>query len=386
MSPSRLRTILVLGIVAALAVGAWFAREALFGSRDANAALILASVERRDLEDVVTATGTLQPRDFVDVGAQVSGLLERIHVEVGDRVEIDQLLGEIDPRVLSSRVEATRAQLRSQRAQLLERKANLDLAELQVRRQRNLMAEEATSREALQNAEASLRVAQAQIAALEAQIDQTDASLRADEANLEYTRIVAPMNGTVVSITARQGQTLNANQSAPTILRIADLSTMTVETQVSEADIGRLSVGMDVWFTTLGGSDQRWEGKLRRIDPTPTVTNNVVLYNAQFDVPNPDGRLMTQMTAQVFFVVSRAEDALVVPRAALAAGRPRGVRAAGTPGSATVRVVDDDGRTTERPIKTGISNRIEIQVLSGLAEGERVVAGNAAAGRGTAQR
>ena len=383
MSPSRLRTILVLGVVAALAAGAWFARDTLLGSRDANAALILASVERRDLEDVVTATGTLQPRDFVDVGAQVSGLLERIHVEVGDRVEIDQLLGEIDPRVLSSRVEATRAQLRSQRAQLREREANLDLAELQVRRQRNLMAEEATSREALQNAEASLRVAQAQIAALEAQIEQTEASLRADEANLEYTRIVAPMNGTVVSITARQGQTLNANQSAPTILRIADLSTMTVETQVSEADIGRLSVGMDVWFTTLGGGGQRWEGKLRRIDPTPTVTNNVVLYNAQFDVPNPDGRLMTQMTAQVFFVVSRAEDALVVPRAALQAGGMRG----GTPaGKATVRVVDDTGRTAERTIETGIANRIEVQVLSGLAEGERVVAGNAAAGRGAAAR
>ena len=386
MSPPRLRTILVLGIVAALAVGAWFAREALFGSRDANAALILASVERRDLEDVVTATGTLQPRDFVDVGAQVSGLLNRIHVEVGDRVEADQLLGEIDPRVLSSRVEATRAQLRSQRAQLLEREANLDLAELQVRRQRNLMAEEATSREALQNAEASLRVAQAQAEALRAQIDQTDASLRADEANLEYTRILAPMDGTVVSITARQGQTLNANQSAPTILRIADLSTMTVETQVSEADIGRLSVGMDVWFTTLGGSEQRWEGTLRRIDPTPTVTNNVVLYNAQFEVPNPDGRLMTQMTAQVFFVVSRAEDALVVPRAALEAGRPRGVRAAGTPGNATVRVVNEDGRTIERTIETGISNRIETQVLSGLSEGERVVAGNAAASRGAAAR
>jgi macrolide-specific efflux system membrane fusion protein len=380
MRPFRLRPALVLSLVVVLAGAAWFARDTLFGDGDANAALILATVERRDLEDVVTATGTLQPRDFVDVGAQVSGLLERIHVEVGDRVEADQLLAEIDPRVLSSRVEATRAQLRSQRAQLLEREANLELARLQVRRQRNLMAEEATSREALQNAEASLRVAQAQIAALEAQIDQTEASLRADEANLEYTRIVAPMAGTVVSITARQGQTLNANQSAPTILRIADLSTMTVETQVSEADIGRLSVGMDVWFTTLGGGGQRWEGKLRRIDPTPTVTNNVVLYNAQFDVPNPDGRLMTQMTAQVFFVVARAEDALVVPLAALAGGA-RG-RGAGVPRQATVRVVTGEGgRTQERTVETGIANRIEVQVLSGLSEGERVVAGNTAAGR-----
>src|SRR5690606_34112149 len=136
------------------------------------------------------------------------------------------------------------------------------------------------------------------------------------------TRIVAPMAGTVVSITARQGQTLNANQQAPTILRIADLSTMTVETQVSEADIGRLRLGMDVWFTTLGANGQRWESQLRRTDPTPTVTNNVVLYNALFDVPNADRRLMTQMTAQVFFVVARAEDAITVPLAALSGLTP----------------------------------------------------------------
>ena len=380
--PPRARSIRIALIVATLlglAAGAWFARG-LFSGNEANAGLSFATVQRGVLEDVVTATGTLQPRDYVDVGAQVSGLLERIHVEVGDEVASGQLLAEIDPRVLSSRVEGTRAQLRAQRAQLLERQANLDLAESQARRQRNLMAEDATTRESLQNAEAGLRAASAQIEALRAQIEQTEASLRADEANLEYTRIVAPMAGTVVSITARQGQTLNANQSAPTILRIADLSTMTVETQVSEADVSRLRLGMAVWFTTLGGNGQRWEGELRRIDPTPTVTNNVVLYNALFDVPNPDRRLMTQMTAQVFFVVARAEDALSVPMAALSGLTPaRGARSEGGAAArkARVQVLGADGRVAEREVEVGLTSRVAAHITAGLAEGDRVVVGGA---------
>lgn len=373
----------VCALAIAIAAGLWFARDAIFGNGDASAGLVVVTVQRGTLEDIVTATGTLQPRDYVDVGAQVSGLLNHIHVEVGSEVSTGDLLAEIDARVLASRVDATRAQLRSQRAQLLERQANLQLAELQTRRQRNLMAEDATTRDALQTAEAGLLAAQAQIEALKAQTEQTDASLRADEANLEYARILAPMDGTVVSITARQGQTLNANQSAPTILRIADLSTMTVETQVSEADVGRLRLGMDVWFTTLGAGGQRWEGKLRRIDPTPVVTNNVVLYNALFEVPNAGRRLMTQMTAQVFFVVARAEDTLSVPLAAVSGlnsrrSRPAsgGETASAAPRKANVRVVGEGGRVTEREVEVGLTSRIAAQIVSGLNEGERVVAGS----------
>lgn len=401
-------------VLVALAATAWFARDTLFGTADPTANLVTTTVQRGKLEDLVTATGTLQPREYVDVGAQVSGLLNRIHVEVGDTVVAGQLLAEIDARVLSSRVEATEAQLRSQRAQMIEREANLELAESQARRQRNLMAEDATTRESLQNAEASLRAVRAQIDSLKAQIEQTESNLRADEANLEYTRISAPMDGTVVSIEARQGQTLNANQSAPTILRIADLSIMTVETQVSEADVGRLRLGMPVWFTTLGGTGQRWEGTLRRVDPTPTVTNNVVLYNAVFDVPNPDRRLMTQMTAQVFFVVAQADDTLMVPMAAITGLAPRAQRPATEGGNrrdrpnsekpgmdapreredrptnatrkATVRVIDGGGRIVEREVEVGVTSRITAQIVSGLNEGERIVAGSRAPGAANATR
>jgi len=397
------RALLIL--VPLLLAGGWYAWPQFFGKQDALAAYQFATVERGDIEDVVTATGTLQPRDYVDVGAQVSGQLKEIHVEVGDAVKEGELLAQIDPTVYRARVDASRAQLRNLRAQLKDREAQLTLAQIQLRRQRALMAEDATTRESLQTAEASAQSADAQLEALRAQIEQIESTLRADEANLQYARILSPMAGTVVSITARQGQTLNTNQQAPVVMRIADLSTMTVQTQVSEADVSRLRLGMEAYFTTLGGGGKRWQGTLEKIEPTPTVTNNVVLYNALFDVPNPDGRLMTQMTAQVFFIVSQAKDVLLVPMAALAQGAPRaplsgaagpsstaagggggGARGMGEgrgasaptaagPRRSTVRVDDGRGGLEARTVELGVSNRVQAQVLSGLVEGERVVAG-----------
>ncbi|NLF55895.1 MAG: efflux RND transporter periplasmic adaptor subunit [Thauera phenolivorans] len=396
-APRWKRPLLGLAALCVLAALVWTGWRAMQQREDGLAAYQLATVARGDIEDVVTATGTLQPRNYVDVGAQVSGQLERIHVEVGSEVEQGQLLAEIDPTVYRARVDASRAQLRNLRAQLKDREAQLALARIQFRRQTALMAEDATTRESVQSAEATQKSAAAQLEALRAQIEQIESTLRADEANLEYADILSPMSGTVVSITARQGQTLNTNQQAPVILRVADLSTMTVQTEVSEADVGRLRLGMEAYFTTLGGGSERWRGKLEKIEPTPTVTNNVVLYNALFDVPNPDGRLMTQMTAQVFFVVAQAENALVVPMAALAQGAPRarGAQAAARAVSATpadesrpavrrgtVRVVGARGALEERAVEIGVANRVQAEIRSGLAEGDQVVAGLARAANG----
>lgn len=338
----------------------------------------LASVEvrRGNIEALVTATGVLQPRTYVDVGAQVSGQLESLHVQVGDEVKQGDLLAEIDPTVYLARVDGTRAQLRNQQAQLKDRKAQLTLADIQLQRQKNLFAEDATTREALQSAEASLRSAEAQIEALTAQIEQTQSTLRAEEANLEYAKIYAPMDGTVVTIDARQGQTLNASQTTPILMRIADLDTMSVQAQVSEADIGQLETGMPVYFTTLGNQGRRWEGELSRIEPTPLVENNVVLYYALFDVPNPGGRLLPQMTAQVFFVAGAADDALVVPVSALRYGgqerRDAGTdSASGRP--ATVSVVRPGAAPELRNVRVGVTDRVHAEILSGLREGERVL-------------
>jgi membrane fusion protein, macrolide-specific efflux system len=381
---------------AAYAVHAWAARA---GATDQ---LTVATVLRGDLEDTVTATGILQPRDYVDVGTQVSGQLKKLHVEIGSRVKAGQLIAEIDPTVYQSRVEADQAQLRTQQAQLVDKQAQLTLAEEQHERQVNLMNDNATTQDALQTSEAALGSARAQIDVLKAQIEQTQSTLRGDQASLNYTKIYAPMSGTVVAQSAKQGQTLNANQQAPLIVRVADLSTMTVQSQVSEADVAKLRAGMPVYFTTLGDTNKRWYGTLRQINPTPETVNNVVLYDALFDVDNRDGALMTQMTAQVFFVAAEAKNAVLVPVSALRpasapAAPRRGTRAndaapAVDPrtslanGPAVVRVVASNGSIVPRDVRVGVVSRVSAQIVSGLEPGEQIVIGQRTAAPATAAK
>jgi len=403
MSPPR-RKALLLAIVAAagilLPIAGYFAWRSWFAGDDQGDKLLTAVATRGNLEDTVTATGTLQPKEFVDVGTQVSGQIRKLHVDIGAVVKKGQLLAEIDPSVYQARVDGDRAQLQNQQAQLADRQAQRVLAELQLKRQQNMTQDDATTAEALQGAEAGRESALAQVNSMKAQMQQTASTLRGDEASLGYTRIYAPIAGTVVSQAARQGQTLNANQQAPIVMRIADLSTMTVQAQVSEADVPKLKVGMEVYFTTLGGDNRRYRSTLRQIPPTPTVVNNVVLYDALFDVANPRQTLMTQMTAQVFFVIASAQDAVLVPLPALhpvatpAEGTRRGVRggsrgARGASGSdprsqfangrAMVSVVAADGKVTEREVKVGVMNRVSAQIVSGLEPDEKVVIGSRAA-------
>ena len=391
---------LVLAACAVLAGGGYYTWQTWFAKDGSANSLLTAVVTRGNLEDTVTATGTLQPKDFVDVGTQVSGQLKKLLVDIGAVVKKGQLLAEIDPSVYQAKVDGDQAQMLNQQAQLADKQAQLALADLQLTRQQNLTRDDATTADALQSAEAARKSALAQQDSIKAQIQQTGSTLRGDEASLGYTKIYAPIAGTVVSQAAKQGQTLNANQQAPIVMRIADLSTMTVQAQVSEADVPKLHVGMDVYFTTLGGDKRRFYGKLSQIQPTPTVVNNVVLYDALFDVANPNQALMTQMTAQVFFIVSSAKDAVLVPLTALrpvaAEGRPRAprvsgtgategkgaVRSAGTDprnqfanGRALVSVVKTDGKIADREVKVGVMNRVSAQIISGLEPGETVVIG-----------
>ena len=365
IKPTFSRRVWAIGALVLLAGAAtfWWTRS----DSQAAAGTSTVTVVRGPIEDTITALGTLQPIDYVDVGAQVSGQLLKLHVALGDEVEAGQLLAEIDPRVQQSKVLASEAQLANQRAQLRQYQAQLELSQTQLKRQQALYNERATSQELLQSAQADAKVKAAQIDALQAQIRQTEAGLEEDRTNLEYTKIYAPMSGTVVSQSAKQGQTLNANQQAPVIVQIADLSRMTVDTQVSEADIGKLREGMPVYFTTLG-QERRWQATLRQILPTPTVTSNVVLYNAQFDVDNPDGKLMTQMTAQVFFVNAQADDVLTVP-VSLLQNRP------GRPaenGQMYRLNVLENGKPVERVVTIGLRDRVNAQVVDGLSEGEQV--------------
>ncbi|MEZ5528032.1 MAG: efflux RND transporter periplasmic adaptor subunit [Gammaproteobacteria bacterium] len=377
---------------------------------------LIATVEVGSIINTISSAGTLKPSSYVDVGAQVSGQLEKLYVEVGDIVEEGQLLAEIDARAQQSRVEASRSAIEAQEAQVASRKASLELAKTNAARQERLMAANATSQLDYDNAITSLASAQSSLIQLEKQIEQARASLATDETELEYTRIYAPIAGTVVSIEMNEGRTLNANQQAPTILRIADLTLMTVEAEISEADIGNLKKGMEIYFTTLAGGNRRWTGTLRQILPTPVVESNVVLYTGLFDVENQDSSLLPEMTAQVFFITSAARNVLTVPLGALsfidpsqmnaaapgqndgegaappaAAQRPaNGQRPAGMrrPGGnaatngdvparrpATVRIVLADGSEEERRVVVGITSRVSAEIINGLQEGDQVIAG-----------
>ncbi|MCK9563513.1 MAG: efflux RND transporter periplasmic adaptor subunit [Bacteroidales bacterium] len=384
-------------LIALLAVGlAYWAASSLFAAPPAPDYLTV-TVSRGDIEDTIGSLGTLEPKDYVDVGTQVSGQLNSLLVDIGDQVEQGQLLAEIDPTVYESRVRSSRASLNNLRAQLTLQEAEQVLAGRRLERNRNLYREKAVSEDVLLASETEVITSAARIEALKAQIDSAEATLDGDVANLGYTKIYAPMSGTVVDSAVFQGQTVNASQTAPTIVRIANLDTMTVRVQVSEADVVRISEGLPVYFSTLGMAERRWYGTVRKVLPTPETLNNVVLFHVLIDVENPDGMLMTSMTAQVFFVLAEARDTLVVPVSAVTAlrgERTAGARAAGESapparssgprpaggGDAPrhqVQVVTANGVET-RPVRIGVSSRTEVAVLSGLAEGDQVVIGRAA--------
>jgi len=397
---ARRQPYLSIGIAAVLIGALGYGAYALTGSSGPE--YTTATVTRGDIEDSVTALGNLQPKNYVDVGAQATGQLKKLYVDIGDTVKQGQLLAEIDPQVQTAKVQTDQGNVANLQAQLTDRQAQYALAQANFERQKRLQAANATDKADYDSANQAMQSAGAQVNALKAQVEAAQSQLNGDQVTLGYTKIYAPMSGTVVSESIKQGQTINSVQQAPTILRIADLSLMEVWTQVSEADVPKLRVGMPAYFTTLGDPSKRWYGKLEQIQPTPTTTNNVVLYTATFDVANPDQQLMTQMTAQVFFVTASAHNVVIVPVSALHQGHAHagGRTSSRTPnqgdGSAAqsssprhrkppklpagqsyafVRVVEPDGAIKPTRIVIGVSNRVSAQVISGLNVGDQVVSG-----------
>jgi len=362
-SSARRRRLLALAILAGLSLLAFLALRNPEAEPPA-----LATVELAELEETITAQGKLEPKEYVIVGAQVSGQLKKLHVAIGDRVRAGELIAEIDPRIFETRVAADRARLAALDAQLAEQRAQIAYATQVLARNRDLIGLRAVSQEALEESESALAAAQARARSLAAQIDEARSTLAGNETNLGYTRILAPMSGTVVSQTAREGQTLNANQLAPEILQIADLGTMTVRAQVAEADITRIRPGMPVYFTILGALERRWRAEVRQVLPSPELINDVVLYNVLADVDNASGELMNGMTTQMFFIVARAEQAPSLPTAALGRRLPGEDRE----GEAyEVRKCQGD-RCSPGIVQIGIMTRSHAEIRAGLEPGDQV--------------
>ncbi len=360
------------GLLAALAGGGWWGYTHFWGGAEDQKKVEVIAVTRGNIEDSVSAQGKLEPKDYVDVGVQVSGQLKKLYVEIGDTVKAGDLLAEIDPQTYQSKVDGNLAQIKSLQAQLEQQKAQAAYDKLQFERTEKLVKAKAVSEQEAEEKEKAYRVSEATVASLEAQIEEAQASLDTNQINLGYTKIYAPMDGIISDQIAREGQTLNANQTTPTVVQVANLDVMTIRAEIAEADVMRLKAGMESDFSTLGSLERKWKGTIRQILPTPEEVNDVVLYNALIDVENKDRQLMNGMSTQNTFIVGKAENVLIVPTKAL--GRRVPARDDDAKGTAyVVRVMGADGAAQEREVYVGLVTRAKAEVKSGLREGEQVV-------------
>lgn len=332
---------------------------------------LTAAVQRSDIENAVLATGVLQALKQVEVGAQVSGQLKSLKVVLGQTVKKGDWLAEIDPVISQNTLAQEQAKLDNLQAQKLAKEVRIKQAQLSWTRQQEMLAKDAAARQDMETADAELRALRADGVSLDAQIRQQRLALASAQTNLSYTRIIAPIDGDVVSISTLEGQTVVASFQVPTLMKLADLSTMTVKAQVSEADVVRVKAGQPVYFTILGDPDTRYHGTLRAVQPSPEKINNAVFFNALFDVPNPDRTLRVDMTAQVAILLGEAKQALVVPLTALG-NRDKD-------GRQEVRVLKADQTVDKRMVRVGITNNFQAQVLEGLKEGDSVITGDASA-------
>lgn len=382
-----LRSIAAIVILAALAAGAYLLWKS-YGAA-ATPSLMTAAVVRGDIEQTVLASGTLKPVKLVAVGAQVSGQITSVKVALGQSVKSGDVIAEIDSVTQENALRTTEAALANMKAQRQEKQATLKLNEQTLARQKQMVEKKTVSQADYDSAAAAVAVTQAQIAALDAQLQSGEVAIETARANLDYTRITAPTDGTVLSIVSQEGQTVNATQSTPTIVILGQLDRMTVRAEISEADVLKVKPGQEVWFTVLGEPDKRYEAALGSIEPAPesirddssittsssttssSSSSEAIYYNGIFDVDNAEGRLRTYMTVQVNIVLGRVDNVLTIPSAAL------GSKA--SDGGWMVRVAGKDGEVSSRAVSIGLNNKVTAEVLDGLEEGEQVVTGEASA-------
>lgn len=322
-------------------------------------------VEKADITQVVQAAGVLQAKTKVDVGAQVSGQIQTLHVQLGQQVKKGDLLVSLDPELARNEVARAEAALLQQRALLDARQVDLKLARSEVERQRRLLAGNATAGQEAERAETELAKLEADVRGQSAVLSRLQADLAQAQVRLGYTRISAPMDGVVVNIPVQEGQTVIAVQITPVMLTLADLDTITVRTKVPEADIQLIRPGQLARFATIAGDGQRYEGKLRVIQPIPERAGNAVFYNVLFEVDNRARKLYSDMTVQVDIETGAAKQVLAMPMLALGEREKDG--------RFKVTLLDDKGKQQPRLVRTGLQDGQKVQVLDGLKAGDKVL-------------
>ena len=322
----------------------------------------------------VNATGEIGAQNLVNVGAQVSGQIERLYVELGQTVKKGDMIAQIDSTTQENDLQINKAKLDSYKSQLEAAQVALRVAQSQYEREKSLAGNDATSTANLENAENTYMTAKSSVTELQSQIKQAQISVNTSEVNLGYTKIVAPLDGTVVSAPTKEGQTVNSNQSAPTIVQIADLTKLEMLIQISEADVTRVQPGMKITYTVLSDSGKVYEGELKSIDPGLTTlsngdytgvidSNSAIYYYGRVLVPNDDGKLHIGMTAQSSIVTESTENAIIVP----------GIAVIKQGQQAFVNVLKADSTVENRKVELGISDNMNTEVISGLAAGDKVI-------------
>lgn len=342
--------------------------------KENNTTYITQDVRRQNIERVVNATGEVRASELVTVGAQVSGKIEELYVSVGQTVKEGDMIAQIDSTTQQNEVDMYKARLKSYQAQLESAQTTLNITEKQYKRTQSLLKQKAASIEDLENAEDLYKTSLSKVAQLESSLKETQIGLSTAEKNLGYTKITAPLDGTIVSVPVKTGQTINAAMNTPTIVQIADLSHMEILIEISEGDIGRIKAGSKVTYSTLSELNETYETTLKSIDPGLTLLTNgeysevvssgeAIYYYGRLNVPNDEGKLRIGMTVQTVINVESADNVLTIP-----------VTAVKEDGARQYVDILTPQKTVERhDVVTGVSDGLNIEVQSGLSEHDKVI-------------
>ena len=373
----------ILIILLILGVGGYFVYDKFFKVKEEEVEFITKKAKKGSFSKKVDATGEIFATELIDVGAQVSGQIKKLYVKLGDQVKKGDMIASIDSSTQQNSIDNKEAQLAIYKAQLESAKVALNIAKTQFDRENALFSKNATSKQEFETAKNTYSANSAKIKELEAQIKQTNIELSTAKINLGYTKITAPRDGTVVSVQVEEGQTVNANQTTPTIVNIADLSHVKMKMQIAEGDITKIKVGTPVEYSILSEPTKKFQTTVSSIDPGLTTlsdgsygssssskssysssssSSSAVYYYAQSIVDNKDGILRIGMTTQNELLIANVEDAIIVPSIGIKKDE-----------NGTFVYLLKDGKAVKTAVKTGIKDNLDTQIISGINDGDEII-------------
>ena len=376
------RFFILLGLLVAAGAAYYF-----FSSNSKQETTYLTeSVTRGNVEKTVVASGSVESVNEVDVGAQASGKITKLYVKLGQEIKKGEMIADIDSTTQINTLNTKKAALVSYQAQLKAKKTAYDVALSSYNRLSKLYTQKATSLDSVNTAKSTLDNAKAEMEAIEANIKQAEIEVNTAETNVGYTKITAPMDGTIISVPVSEGQTVNANQTTPTIVTIADLSKMKIKPEISEGDITKVKAGQEVSFTILSDSQTVYHSVIDSVDPANTTTSDssstsslssssssttsAIYYYANVLIDNPDRTLRIGMTTENNIKIANAKDVLLVSNMAIQK----------RDGKSFVSVLNDKNQPEPREVEIGVQNDFKTEIKSGLNEGEKVIVSQVANG------